>query len=1076
MLKKLYYILLIVFLPSIMFAQVTQFPYICSFEETEDLSAWVLNPKTPDNTDLWMMGTATFSDGKRSLYISDKGGEPHFGKKPNVSVAYLRYKFPDADGQKNYDLSFDWKCIGVEDAAMLYVMVCPERIFLNEVRGSEGNFLDNILSKNAQGLLPNVVIQACAQLGPNSDRALLNSQQWVNTPLTADIRVSSRNSKEVFVIAFIWVNSNTAADLQAMGACIDNIQIASARLQKPQKLAVETICEDSTMRVSWESVANNFVVEYRTVGTTTWRRADDLTEGTQYFEKNGLLCAYYLQRIFEGSYDVRVKCALGNDTSAYSSVNNILMYCPYNHCINYLDLDNPYLVCTYGTVESHQGGSPYANIGYINFPDKDPDSRKMSRHTIMTDPKETDPKTNDELMCVPKGELGSVRLGNWNTSYEAESMTYTFSVDSTNASILLVKYAIVLNKPNTTCGDPGMKMELFDEDGNPLTDLCGVPDFTYSSAVASGTWNETKDGSVVWKDWTTVGINLMQYAGQNIKVRLTTRDCGGGGHFGYGYFCLDCASAYIETENCGSDAQIVCQAPEGFSYTWRDENGTIVGYDKQLEVDAGMHTYTCRVAFIDEPSCYFEVSTVSAPRFPVPEFKVQIEPSECMNRVRFINKSHIMNKYYGYELHTSEICNDQEWTFTRYSDGKENKTSNYGPVYVAPAEGDTVLVRLRVFTGDHNQCDSTMDSIIVIPSIVNTDSTEYLELCQGEGYKFCGRYYAAERDTVLADTSANYAGCDSIYTLHLKVHYKTPEQFRHDSICSDSAIFIGDKMFNEPGTYTVFLTNQYGCDSIITTNLTVNQLIATAVTSDIPMITCADGENLVVDFRVWAGEYDSIRLVYDSTAHAAGFRDTMTTEPGLTSMIIPYTVATYPGRYFAELEFHQFCCGVTSFTIPFVIKYRSSIVEQKWNDVLSVLSKKYNGGYDFISYQWYKNDKPIVGATGSYLYEPLDTTAYYHVVLMRGDSVAIASCPITPTVHQDISKFPTLAKTSQMLKVQLAQPAQIRIFTVSGQLYSDQRFGEGIANIAAPAVVGAYVVEIIMLDGEHTSQYLIVGH
>ena len=1063
-------------LPALLFAQANKMPYMCSFEETEDLSDWVLNPLTPAATDQWMYGTATYSDGKRSLYISDNGQDPHFGKNPNISVAYLRFKFPDAEKQKNYDLSFDWKCIGVTGAAALYVMVCPERFLLTEMQGAEEYYIGNIASET-NGILPKKTINACSRLGLSRDSVLLNVSQWHNISLSDDIKVSSKNSKnEVFAIVFIWVNNNRDEGAQAMGACIDNIQISSATLKKPTNLMVEPNCDDSTLKVTWQSQGNNFVVEYRSIGSTTWRRADDIVEGTQFFEKDGLNCTYYISRIVEGSYDVRVKSALGNDTSAYTAFNNVVMYCPYNHCINFLDLDNPYLTCTYGFIEGHNGGTPYDNIGYIT----DPLDRKMSRHTIMMDPNELDPNTDTIMLCVPPGELGSVRLGNWNTQYEAESMTYTFSVDSFNASILLIKYAIVLNKPNDGCGDPGFKMELFDEHNNPITDLCGVPDFTYSSAVASGDWNETKEKHgldiCVWKDWTTVGINLLQFAGQNIKVRFTTRDCGGGGHFGYGYFCLDCASAYIETENCGADAKVVCNAPDGFSYRWTDENGTVVGYDRQLEADAGYHVYTCRVSFVEDSTCYFEVSTISAPRFPVPEYTFKIKPEECSNRVYFTNKSHIMNKYYGYELHTSEICSDQEWTFTRFSDGKVNKTTNYGPMYVAPAEGDTLLVRLRVFTGDNNACDSTMDSIIVVPSIVNTDSTEYKELCEGDGYMFSGRFYAAERDTVLADTTANFAGCDSIYTLTLKVHQKTPEQFRYDSICSDSSIVIGDKEFDKPGVYTVFMRNQYGCDSIVTMNLTVNQLINADVTSETPMIACADGENLVLDFKVLEGQYDSIRLIYNDVAHKAGFKDIVTDEAGLTSLTIPYTVATLPGQYEAELEFHQFCCGVTSFTIPFEIHYRSSIVQQKWNDVLAVTTAKYNGGYSFIGYQWYKNDEPIRGATGSYLYEPLDTTAIYYVMLMRPDGVIVETCPIKPTVHQDITKFPTLVKTSQQISVRLNEPMQIRIITATGQVYSVQDFNEGQATIIAPAQVGAYILDAVKRNNEHQTQHLIVGH
>ena len=48
---------------------------------------------------------------------------------------------------------------------------------------------------------------------------------------------------------------------------------------------------------------------------------------------------------------------------------------------------------------------------------------------------------------IPPGELVSVRLGNWNKNYEAETITYTYTVDTTN-TILLLKYAVVLQNPS----------------------------------------------------------------------------------------------------------------------------------------------------------------------------------------------------------------------------------------------------------------------------------------------------------------------------------------------------------------------------------------------------------------------------------------------------------------------------------------------------------------------------------------------------------------------------------------------------------------------------------------------------
>ena len=77
-------------------------PYECSFEVGDTtLGSWVLNEGTPTAHDKWMVGTATHSDGKRSLYISADGQNPNYDSLPNIVVAYLRYQFPRST-QKEY--------------------------------------------------------------------------------------------------------------------------------------------------------------------------------------------------------------------------------------------------------------------------------------------------------------------------------------------------------------------------------------------------------------------------------------------------------------------------------------------------------------------------------------------------------------------------------------------------------------------------------------------------------------------------------------------------------------------------------------------------------------------------------------------------------------------------------------------------------------------------------------------------------------------------------------------------------------------------------------------------------------
>ena len=71
-------------------------------------------------------------------------------------------------------------------------------------------------------------------------------------------------------------------------------------------------------------------------------------------------------------------------------------------------------------------------------------------------------------------------------------------------------------------------------------------------------------------------------------------------------------------------------------------------------------------------------------------------------------------------------------------------------------------------------------------------------------------------------------------------------------------------------------------------------------------------------------------------------------------------------------------------------------------------------GYKFTSYQWYKNDQPIIGATESYYYvgpvEQLDFNADYSVELKREDGVIIRSCDYRP-VHTDVPDMVTTSKS-----------------------------------------------------------------
>lgn len=1065
-------------------AQATGIPYSCSFEEKEDLSAWVLNYHTPSTMDKWCFGTAVHSDGQRSMYINkDNSGSPGYGNQPNIVVSYLRYKFPTETKQKNYTLSFDWKGMGDSANSRLFVMVCPEALALNTPTAPQ--YLENIISSTS-GRLPNNVMQVCEQLGASRERFVCGSEQWQNVTLSNEIRVASIRSTDPFIIAFIWVNSNIDETVRRTGICIDNLQISSATIKKPYNMTVESVCEDSAMLVSWEcsGVSTEFEIQYRKTGASTWRRADGLSEGVDGFTHSGTQYSYKLQRIAEGTYDVRVcNKYISTDTTYISSwtyKNGVLIYCPENHCVNYIDLHSPNVVCTYGHEWNHDGETPYTHIGVIDY---GPDAEE-SRHTIHVDPTETDARTLGELRTVPPGALASVRLGNWDDKWEAESITYDILVDAENQGILIVQYAVVLEDPSHT-GEPGFSMVVLDKDGNEIDEHCGKANFTYSDAV-DAEWNLTKEdppgfSQIAWKDWTTIGVNLQPYAGQHIKVRFTTWDCSAGGHSGYAYFTLDCASARLETDNCGNDSKIECYAPEGFAYAWYRGNPDDPGnkpfwFERELVTDPGRQEYTCRVSFVEDPTCYFDVSTVSEPRFPVADFTYDRlygqlpngDKDYCSSRLKFHNTSHVMTKYDGPETHTQEPTNDCYWTFRRLSNGATTVQYNWNAVYLCPPEGDSIEVTLWTYIGQEDSpCDTVKIDTIVVPNIYPESTEFHWSTCPDKPVKFGDEWFMT--DTIYVGYFPNFANCDSTSTLYLNVWPEIPDTYRHDSICSDGYVIIDGIKYNQPMDNKQFvLKSVHGCDSIVFATLTVNERIDAEVNT-IPFV-CADDGQMYLTFDIAAGQFDSLIITFNTKQ----LRDTVIYDPTVSTVAIPYPDTITPGHYTATFEFYQFCCGIYKETRDIELRYRSSIVAQKWNDVLTLLAPAYNGGYEFTAFQWYKNGQPIPGETHSYLYQDLDMNALYHVELTRPDGVVIATCPIQPTYHEQQSDYPTIAKAAQRMPVYSEQSATVWYFTMSGQLYGTCTLPQGYGTLDIPAQPGAYILKAVTSQGQTQAQVLLV--
>lgn len=979
-------------------------PYSMGFEleDSAKLSQWRLN----DGADLsickerWVIGTAVKTEGKRSLYISyDEGATCTFDTVWNTSYAYFDFTIPS--GQ--YELSFDWRCLGGDETYMCAAVGIAKQMTSMDCNYERAEFPDYIQSFAESGYR---VMRGCSRW------------QHVSVPFAS-------NGTRVYRLYFAWRNKNRDSKLpNPVSACVDNIQITTRNCAKPANLEAEVV-GDSVV-VTWTGTSAQYCIEYRRYGREKWSVQTGIRDER-----------FVIEGLDEGAYDIRVRGVCNDvDTSAYTYRTSFGVYYPDRHCINYVDLHGEDVVATYGTFSN-----PYANIGVYDtaFTD-DP---KYWRHTINWDPDEYDPRTGGRLKIVPEEEVASVRLGNWNVGAEGESLSFFYTVDGENASILLLKYAVVLEDPNHGPADqPHFNLEILDEWGNLIDYTCGTADF-YADSQRPG-WNTF--GSVTWKDWTTIGLNLDAYDGERLEVRLTTRDCNWSGHFGYAYFTMGCAAAKIVSTSCGDDAQMSIAAPSGFAYEWFDKYDnpvpdSIKSEDgRTLLIDpSDTTTYRCHLTYIEEETCGFDLYSSARPRFPIAEFEWQYEPANCQNRVKFINKSHIMTKFNNVtEHHYDQPCDEYEWDFGNGQVGSEKN-----PVVIFPNKGGFFNVVLYASIAE-GRCVKDTSLIIFLPSIGDKELRIDTTICEG-GYIVFGPQYAGE-EREYVNVWKTSAGCDSTVYLNLHLSPQSTEQLPDTTICAEIPLTIDGQTYksHESGKFYRFYTNQYGCDSTLWMNVTVLDSILPEIT----VREMSDSPNSGAIFIGGAG--------FDYYTVDGGEPQTADSITGLNG-----------GSYVLEF-FNDFGCSVVREAAVSVCM--PGWVYQRWGDVLSLKNAEAldtdSATHIFTDFQWYKNNEAIAGANLSYLYvaEGLDPADSYYLEMTRvSNGEKVTTCPFRPTAVEDqkvVYVYPSPVQVGGTLTVKVSEAASLTIVNMFGDIALTQALSEGTNSITMEVPAGIYVVQV----------------
>lgn len=356
----------------------------------------------------------------------------------------------------------------------------------------------------------------------------------------------------------------------------------------------------------------------------------------------------------------------------------------------------------------------YYNTGIVN-----------GRHTIITNAT-PDPFTCGNVLTLPPNERRCVRLGNggvgpWGdgVSWQRDYLNYTFAITPSNA-LLIYKYAVVLQDPPNNVGNAGNHTKelrprfivtIKDQGGKLIDPICGSKEDFADSTVAGYRncplseaeqlgGNAANDGNIVYRAWTTVGVDLRKFIGQNVTIGFETWDCGLGGHFGYAYLMARCDSLGIIPAACSANGAVRLTAPDGFAYKWSTGETTRI-----IDIFNAKPGDVVTVELTTVSGCKTSLSTTIYPMFTKANYTKSAD-SVCLNvPINFVDSS-----YSIYTNNNSQVpIVDYYWNF---GDGSFATTKDATHAYT---KAGTYKVVLRV-TNKYGCMDSIPKIVKVFPA------------------------------------------------------------------------------------------------------------------------------------------------------------------------------------------------------------------------------------------------------------------------------------------------------------------------------------------------------------------------
>ncbi|MNQ39467.1 hypothetical protein D3C85_530770 [compost metagenome] len=163
------------------------------------------------------------------------------------------------------------------------------------------------------------------------------------------------------------------------------------------------------------------------------------------------------------------------------------------------------------------------------------------------------------------------------------------------------------------------------------------------------------------------------------------------------------------------------------------------------------------------------------------------------------------------------------------------------------------------------------------------------------------------------------------------------------------------------------------------------------------------------------------------------------------------------------------------------------IVKQKFNNVLLVNNNpQTNGGYEFVSYQWFKNGQ-LVGtdqyySAGNDSNSVLDTSALYSVKMTTKDGKVLQTCDATIVLQNSLQAklYPNPIEAGKVITIEADFPEeelqnmQITLFSVSGKLIKTVQSSTSKTEIQLPEITESNMYLVVLESGNIKKSFKVI--